>query len=115
MRWVAAWTVVVLLMCTVITCTGLAAELGHARLTQAPPCHQHQQPDQKPAPPHATGSCDHQQAVTTDNMAMPAIGATWLPSDNIAWPLATVSHVPRLQVDFNGPPGPALASSVLRV
>ena len=103
--------IAVLLMCTVISCTGLAAELGHARQTQTPPCHQHQ----KPAAPQTANSCDHQQAVTTGSMAMPAPDAAWLPLAAAAVPLACALHAPGLPAFLESPPGPTVPSSVLRI
>ena len=110
MRWIAAQTALVLLMCTVFSCTGLAAEHAHARQTQTPPCHQHQ----KPAAPQDVSPCDHQQAVTTGDMGVTP-DAVCAPVAVLASPLAAEMNKWDLPAFVERPPGSTVQSSVLRI
>lgn len=101
----------VLMVCTVISCTGLVAELAHSRQTQTPPCHQHQ----KLAAPQTANPCDHQQAVATDNMGLPLADAALTPVAAAAPPLTAGVPEPDLLVTAVRPPGSAVPSSVLRI
>ena len=111
MRWIAVVTATVLMMCTVFSCTGLAAEHAHARQTQAPPCHQHQ----KPAAPQSGNPCDHQQAVTTDHMGIFVPDMAWMPVAVAAPPLTVSLTRPEPWAPAEGPPALAIPISVLRI
>ena len=106
MRWIAAQTVVVMLLCTVFSCTALA--LPHKA---PPPCHQHQ----KPAAPQSVNPCDHQQAVTVDQAGHALPEALLFPVAIVAAPVP--ASLMRLEANsfFEHPPGPPIPSSVLRV
>ena len=106
MRWIAAQTVLVLLMCTVFSCTALA--LPRKPL---PPCHQHQ----KPAAPQNVSPCDHQQAVTTGNRGLVAPDMVWAPVAVLASPLVAGLAQPELPAFVERPPGSTIQSSVLRI
>lgn len=106
MRWIAAQTVLVLLMCTVFSCTALA--LPQKPL---PPCHQHQ----KPAAPQSASPCDHQQAVSVEMTSLELPDAVWPPAAVSAAPVLVSLPCAEILISNEHPPGQAIPSSVLRV